>query len=262
MDVASALNEDVVTDFPVLDAVGKLEPGVYVIAARPWKGSAKSPPDSDLGESVQLAAQWMVVSRPWSDRGFRRRRGARNRAVAGLRRAARRRRAQAHRAQQRSAGDKDDRRRGPCRFRSWLVARQRRLSAWPSGRHACRRLRLLEPRSECLRPQRPRRRGPRSAQRAGCLPLHRARRLSLRRNRVRRGAFARLQGRREIRPAPDPGRQAAGRVEYRRATVPDAGSRRAIVRDPAAARIGGWKMDDRGLRRSQGRQHRPGRIPA
>ena len=61
MDVASALNEDVVTDFPVLDAVGKLEPGVYVITARPWKGSAE-PADSDSGESVQLAAQWMVVS--------------------------------------------------------------------------------------------------------------------------------------------------------------------------------------------------------
>jgi len=61
MDVASALNEDVVTDFPVLEAVGKLEPGVYVIAARPWKGSAK-PADSDSGMSVQLAAQWMVVS--------------------------------------------------------------------------------------------------------------------------------------------------------------------------------------------------------
>ncbi len=61
MDVASALNQDVVTDFPVLEAVGKLEPGVYVIAARPWKGSAK-PADADPGEDVQLAAQWMVVS--------------------------------------------------------------------------------------------------------------------------------------------------------------------------------------------------------
>ncbi len=48
MDVASALNEDVVTDFPVLDAVGKLEPGVYVITARPWKGSAK-PAEFGLG---------------------------------------------------------------------------------------------------------------------------------------------------------------------------------------------------------------------
>src|SRR3984885_11486470 len=61
MDVASALNQDVVTDFPVLDAVGKLEPGVYVVTARPWKGSA-NPADSDQGETVQLAAQWMVVS--------------------------------------------------------------------------------------------------------------------------------------------------------------------------------------------------------
>ncbi len=61
MDVVSTLNQDVVTDFPVLDAVGKLEPGVYVITARPWKGSA-NPTDSGSGETVQLAAQWMVVS--------------------------------------------------------------------------------------------------------------------------------------------------------------------------------------------------------
>jgi uncharacterized protein YfaS (alpha-2-macroglobulin family) len=61
MDVASTLNQDVVTDFPVLDAVGKLEPGVYVVTARPWKG-ALSPTTPDADESVQLAAQWMVVS--------------------------------------------------------------------------------------------------------------------------------------------------------------------------------------------------------
>jgi alpha-2-macroglobulin len=61
MDVASQLNQDVVTDFPVLDAVGKLEPGIYVITARPWKG-ASSPTTPDAEESVQLAAQWMVVS--------------------------------------------------------------------------------------------------------------------------------------------------------------------------------------------------------
>ena len=61
MDVASALNQDVVTDFPVLDAVGKLEPGVYVITARPWKGAA-NPADTSADGSVQLAAQWMVVS--------------------------------------------------------------------------------------------------------------------------------------------------------------------------------------------------------
>ena len=61
MDVASALNQDVVTDFPVLDAVGKLEPGIYVITARPWKGPA-NPTDANADDSVQLAAQWMVVS--------------------------------------------------------------------------------------------------------------------------------------------------------------------------------------------------------
>ncbi len=61
MDVAAALNQDVVTDFPVLDAVGKLEPGVYVVTARPWKG-ASNPADADSGETAQLAAQWMVVS--------------------------------------------------------------------------------------------------------------------------------------------------------------------------------------------------------
>src|SRR6516162_7923110 len=41
MDVVSQLNRDVVTDFPMVDSVGKLEPGVYVITARPWKGSTK-----------------------------------------------------------------------------------------------------------------------------------------------------------------------------------------------------------------------------
>ena len=61
MDVDSRLNQDVVTDFPLLDAVGKLEPGIYVITARPWKG-ATNPSNPDAEESVQLAAQWMVVS--------------------------------------------------------------------------------------------------------------------------------------------------------------------------------------------------------
>jgi uncharacterized protein YfaS (alpha-2-macroglobulin family) len=61
MDVASALNQDVVTDFPLLDAVGKLEPGIYVVTARPWKGAA-NPAGGEADETVQLAAQWMVVS--------------------------------------------------------------------------------------------------------------------------------------------------------------------------------------------------------
>src|SRR5271166_5567706 len=59
MDVASELNKDVVTEFPVLDAVGKLEPGIYLIAASPWKEKA---PGAEPDESLQLATQWMVVS--------------------------------------------------------------------------------------------------------------------------------------------------------------------------------------------------------
>ena len=39
MDIASELNKDIVTDFPLNDAVGKLQPGVYLVTARPWKGS-------------------------------------------------------------------------------------------------------------------------------------------------------------------------------------------------------------------------------
>jgi uncharacterized protein YfaS (alpha-2-macroglobulin family) len=59
MDVASELNKDVLTDFPVLQAVGTLQPGVYLITARPWKEKA---PGSDATDSAQLATQWMVVS--------------------------------------------------------------------------------------------------------------------------------------------------------------------------------------------------------
>ncbi len=65
MDVDSQLNKDVVTDFPIVKAVGKLAPGLYIVTAKPWK--AKKPEaneatgDSDE-ESVELAAQWMVVS--------------------------------------------------------------------------------------------------------------------------------------------------------------------------------------------------------
>ena len=63
MDVASELNKDVVTDFPLLDAVGKLQPGVYLVTARPWKGAkAPSGESSDEGDDSAVATQWMVVS--------------------------------------------------------------------------------------------------------------------------------------------------------------------------------------------------------
>jgi uncharacterized protein YfaS (alpha-2-macroglobulin family) len=59
MDVASELNKEVVTDFPIFEAAGKLEPGVYVVTARPWKGSDKNASDDNSGN---LATQWLVVS--------------------------------------------------------------------------------------------------------------------------------------------------------------------------------------------------------
>jgi uncharacterized protein YfaS (alpha-2-macroglobulin family) len=63
MEVAAELNKDVVTDFPILEAVGKLEPGVYIVTARPWmaEGAArKAEGDDDNGEA--LATQWVIVS--------------------------------------------------------------------------------------------------------------------------------------------------------------------------------------------------------
>ncbi len=51
---ATTLNEDVTTAFPVDQAIGDLQPGVYVMTAAP-KG-----PSSD--EDGDLATQWFIVS--------------------------------------------------------------------------------------------------------------------------------------------------------------------------------------------------------
>src|SRR5262249_16154748 len=60
MDVASELNKDVVTDFPLAEAVGKLQPGLYLVTAKPW---TPPPPAGAAAESLdQLATQWMVIS--------------------------------------------------------------------------------------------------------------------------------------------------------------------------------------------------------
>ena len=121
------------TDFPVLEAVGKLEPGVYVDHRAPWKGKRRRSADSGDDSDEQLATQWMVVS----DLGLTAFSGDDGVhaivAFARHRRAARRRRGQAGGAQQRSAGDQDDRRRRARRFRSGPVARDRaarRRACW------------------------------------------------------------------------------------------------------------------------------------
>jgi uncharacterized protein YfaS (alpha-2-macroglobulin family) len=60
LDTASDLNRDVVTAFPVMQAVGKLEPGVYVMTARPHDGTAT---DNESAEDYgNIATQWFVVS--------------------------------------------------------------------------------------------------------------------------------------------------------------------------------------------------------
>ncbi|WP_132253652.1 alpha-2-macroglobulin family protein [Methylobacterium segetis] len=61
LDTAKAEpNQEVVTAFPVLEAVGKLEPGLYIMMARP-AGSA-TPAEEGEGGYEQQATQWFVVS--------------------------------------------------------------------------------------------------------------------------------------------------------------------------------------------------------
>lgn len=63
MAVKSELNKDVVTAFPVLEAVGSLKPGVYVMFARPAGGqAAPSTEDGDYDDGTVRATQWFVVS--------------------------------------------------------------------------------------------------------------------------------------------------------------------------------------------------------
>jgi uncharacterized protein YfaS (alpha-2-macroglobulin family) len=58
LETASDLNRDVVTAFPVLSAVGRLEPGVYVMTARPQSGVST---ENDTDYEAR-ATQWFVVS--------------------------------------------------------------------------------------------------------------------------------------------------------------------------------------------------------
>lgn len=60
LDTKQDLNRDVVTAFPVMEAVGKLEPGVYIMTARP--GGERSASASDDDDYGMRATQWFVVS--------------------------------------------------------------------------------------------------------------------------------------------------------------------------------------------------------
>ncbi|WP_245265205.1 alpha-2-macroglobulin family protein [Microvirga flocculans] len=60
LDTASDVNRDVITAFPVIEAVGRLEPGVYVMTAKPHDGTAMD--NESAEEWGSIATQWFVVS--------------------------------------------------------------------------------------------------------------------------------------------------------------------------------------------------------
>ena len=61
LDAKSELNRDVVTAFPVTEAVGQLEPGVYIMTARP-PGKPRAAGEEDEDDYGRRATQWFVVS--------------------------------------------------------------------------------------------------------------------------------------------------------------------------------------------------------
>ncbi len=68
LDTRSDLNKDVVTSFPVVEAVGKMEPGVYVLTAKVHSDKKADETAADESEGYddeggnQRATQWFVVS--------------------------------------------------------------------------------------------------------------------------------------------------------------------------------------------------------
>ncbi len=63
LDVQPDLNRDVITAFPVMEALGKIEPGVYVMVARAGeKPLSAMTPGEDDGAFETQATQWFVVS--------------------------------------------------------------------------------------------------------------------------------------------------------------------------------------------------------
>ncbi len=202
---ATTLNQDVVTAFPVDQALGDLQPGVYVMTA-----SAKGPGSGD--DDGSLATQWFIVS----DMGLTAFSGndgihvfvnslASTEAVAKaeVRLVARNNEILATRKT-------DDSR--PCAVRGRAGARRGRPVAGVADGHERQGgLRLPQPEDQRLRPHRPRRLRPGRAGRRRRLRLCRARRLPLERDRLPDRAAARRAGQRHGRRTADAGDRAARR---------------------------------------------------
>ena len=61
LDATPELNAEVTTAFPVMEAAGKLDPGVYVMAAKP-AGDVAAANDNDEEGGGTIATQWFIVS--------------------------------------------------------------------------------------------------------------------------------------------------------------------------------------------------------
>ncbi|MGY3649390.1 hypothetical protein ACVWW2_004681 [Bradyrhizobium sp. LM4.3] len=199
--IAMTLNQDVTTAFPVDQALGELQPGVYVMTA-----AAKGPGSDD---DYQLATQWFIVS----DLGVAAYSGndghPRVREFAGVHRPGRQSRGAVGRAQQRDFGDAQDRRQRPCAVRGRACARRGRPVAGDADGHGREgRLCLPQPEDLRIRPVRPRRFGPRGACGRRRLRLCRARRLPLQRDRLSHRSAPRRAGQCGHRRADDPGDRA------------------------------------------------------
>ena len=134
------LNADVTTAFPVDQALGDLQPGVYVMTA-----AAERPAQAATTIPSTIATQWFIVS----DLGLTAFSGNDGVHVFVNSLASTepdgRGRGPADRAQQRSARHREDRRRRPRAVRGRIVARRGRAVAGDADRH--RRARATTPSS-------------------------------------------------------------------------------------------------------------------
>ena len=198
LKVEKELNQEITTAFPIMEAVPEMQPGVYLLVARPG-----NVPGDDYGERT---TQWFIVSdlgltafsgtdgihayvnslattAPLADVEIRLL--ARNNDVLAVKK---------------TDGN------GAVTFAARACARRRRAGAG-ADRGVGRRRRLRLPQFEAIgvRSDRPGRGRTRRAARARCLRIHRARRLSHRRDRVCDGASARRRGHRRPRRRLDHG---------------------------------------------------------
>ena len=202
--VEQTLNAEITTAFPVDQAIGDMAPGVYVMTAEA-KGTTSDDYDS-------LSTQWFIVS----DMGLAAYSGNDGINVFVNSLATTEPKGQVEvrlmsRGNEILCTKKTDAAR-PRRLRGRAVARRGRARARHAGRDRRQgRLRLPQSEGPGVRSERPRRQGPPGGGGARCLRLHRARRLSLRRDRACHVAVARRAGRGGAERAADARGRAAGR---------------------------------------------------